>query len=151
MGSDEIRVSYLVTARFRVYGNPHHHLSDEHLKSNIAAAVDEGVGEIEFSGEWYDSQEDWVDALFQEGYTKVELKEFSVSYSESPFCEHCGERHQDFGIMIGDGGTYWCFSCFLSGDGSDFFSEKEIEEMWAEEKRLRKEFYKKKLKEMDDD
>lgn len=31
-----------------------------------------------------------------------------------PFCEHCGEGHEEFGCEFEVDGTTWCLNCYLS-------------------------------------
>ena len=144
------RKTYLITAQFRVSGDFEHHIEEKHIIQNVESGIDEGTGEIELWGEYYGDY-DWIETIFGEGTARVtNIKEFEIEYVEAPFCEHCGERHEDFGAQISDGGTHWCLNCFLSGSDKNFFSEEEIEEFWKEEKEGRKQYYIKKLKEMDD-
>jgi len=147
--NDETK-NFIVTATFKMSGLLPHIVTKEHVESNIEAALVEALGDIALSSEWYDSSEDIEWEIYLEGDVKVKSKEFSVTIREQPFCEHCGERHSDFGIEVSDDGTGWCIDCFLSGNG-DAFSVKELKELYEKEKFLKREFLLKQLHELEED
>ena len=45
-----------------------------------------------------------------------EINGHEISYIELPFCEHCGEGHEPFGVEIDDGGTGWCLDCYMCSE-----------------------------------
>jgi len=64
-----------------------------------------------------------------------------------PFCEHCGEGHQEFGAEFDDDGTSWCLNCYLSSKrGSqyvysfyhDLIKKAEIRHLEEKLKKLKK-------------
>jgi len=138
--------SYLINITLSVSGLVPDMVRIEHVKANIQSAIDEAVGEIELCGEYYgDFDEVW--SLFLDGNAIVNAGEYSVTYCSQPFCEHCGEKHQDFGAEIHVNSTSWCLDCYESNN-EKYFSEEDINKMYEEEKKLTKEYYIKKLKEM---
>lgn len=138
---------FLITAKFKLRGSDLDDITIEHVKSNVQNAIQNAVGEIEFSSEYYNSEDDEVWSAFLDGNVIIETKEMKVDICARPDCEHCGLAHEDFGIQIFDGGTHWCLDCFLSGE-PDAFSKEEIKEMEKEVKKITKEYYTKKLKEL---
>jgi len=149
--SEDKKRTFIVTIKFKVGGYLPYMVTKEHVESNIRSEVEEAVGEIALASEYYDMDEDIEWGVYLEGDVKVNSQEFSIDIGEKPFCEHCGEKHEDFGIEVHDDGTSWCMSCFLSGSNDDVFSEEELNIIYANEKTLKKEFYKKKLKELEND
>ena len=148
--SNDTSKTFIVTVKFKVNGILPSIVTKKHIESNIQSEIEEAVGEVALSSEYYDMQEDIEWAVFLEGDVKVESEEISIDICEEPFCEHCGERHTDFGVQVSDGGTSWCLDCFLSGSHSDVFSEDELNELRKKEKTLAKKYYMKKLMELDD-
>ena len=149
--SNDKEKTYIITTKFKVSGILPSFITTEHIESNIESAIEEAIGETALSSEYYDMDEDIEWAVYLKGNVKViESKEMAVSICEEPFCEHCGERHQDFGIEVFDGGTSWCMSCFLCND-DDVFTEKELDEIYKEEKKLKRQYLLKQLKELDDE
>lgn len=149
--SNDKEKTYIITTKFKVSGILPSFIKTEHIEANIQSAIEDAVGEIALSSEYYDMEDDIEWAVYLKGNVNMlDTKEIAVHICEEPFCEHCGERYQDFGIEIFDGGTSWCMGCFLSND-SGTFSEKEIDEIYKEEKRLRRKHLLKLLKELDDE
>ena len=139
--------TFLITAKFKLRGSDLDDIDIEHVTSNVQNAIENSVREVEFSSEYYGDDEDEVWSAFLEGNATVNVKEMKVNICERPDCEHCGLGHEDFGIQIFDGGTHWCLNCFLSND-DNAFSKEEIKLMEKEVKKLKKEHYTKKLKEL---
>ena len=85
-------------------------------------------------------------------YEDVE-KEYQVSFSEEPFCEHCYELSPFEPLVYEietDGETIgipYCLGC-VNANGLDI-EEELMEEIEATTKTLQKKFYKKKLKELE--
>jgi len=128
----------LITVNFDVTGDIEE-VGIKDITDRLKEIIQEAIGEIEFG------EENWKTVFG--GPLTIESKQMSVRYCESPFCEHCGERYDDFGIEISDGNTSWCLDCFLAND--DAFTEKEIEEMEKKLIQLKKEYYKNKLEELE--
>jgi hypothetical protein len=42
----------------------------------------------------------------------TEINGDKIEYVELPFCEHCGDGHEPFGVQIFDGNTHWCLDCY---------------------------------------
>jgi hypothetical protein len=127
-------------------------VTKEHIESNIQDVIDEAVGDVALSSEYYDMNDDIEWEIYLEGKVKIQSKEFSIDICEDPFCEHCGERHTDFGIEVRDDGTAWCIDCFLSGsDADDVLSKEELSDLYKREKKLKIEHYKEKLKQLGDE
>ncbi len=141
---------FLITAKFKLRGSDLDGIDIEHVKSNTQDAIQNAVGEIEFSSEYYDGngEDEEVWAAFLNGDVVLDVKEMKIDICARPDCEHCGLGHKDFGIQIFDGATHWCLDCTLAGE-PDAFSEKEIEEMEKEVKKMKKEYYTKKLEELE--
>jgi len=139
--------TFLITAKFKLRGNDLDDIEIEHVKSNTQNAIQNAVGEIEFSSEYYNSDDDEVWAAFLDGEVILDVKEMKIDICAHPDCEHCGLGHEDFGIQIFNGATHYCLDCTLAGE-PDAFSKEEIKEMEKEVKRLKKEYYTKKLKEL---
>lgn len=148
--SDDKKISYVVTAKFKVSGILPSFIDKKHIEGNIRSEIEEAVGEIALSSEYYDMDEDIEWGLYLEGDVNIDSDEFSIDICEEPFCEHCGERHTDFGIEVSDGGTSWCIDCFLSGN-DEFFSKEELDELYKREKKERREYLLKKLHELEAD
>jgi hypothetical protein len=146
--NDENR-TYIITAKFKVSGTLPHFISKEHIESNIQAAIERAAGEIELSSEYYDMKEDIVWAAFLQGDVQMETKEIKVDICAEPFCEHCGERHTDFGVEVYEDGITWCLNCFLQGN-DDVFSKEEISEIQSNTKTLKIKHYKDILKDLED-
>jgi hypothetical protein len=142
--------SFIVTAKFKVSGVLPDIVTKEHIESNIRSEIEHVVGEIPLSSEHYDINNDVEWAVYLEGNVKINSEEFSINICEEPFCEHCGSKHTDFGVEVSDGGTSWRLNCFIS-ENSDLLSKEEINDLYKQEKLLKKEFYNKKLKELEDD
>ena len=150
--SNDDNKTFIVTAKFKMSGILPGYVTKEHIESNIQAAIDEAVGDVALSSEYYNMNDDVEWEVYLEGKVKVESKEYSVEICEDPFCEHCGERHQDFGIEVHDDGTSWCIDCFLSdGAADDVISKEELKELYKREKKLKVEHYKEKLKRLEDE
>jgi hypothetical protein len=73
--------------------------------------------------------------------------EYSITYSDNPSCEHCGDKHSTYAATLNFGGANWCMRCANSNDN---FTKKEVKDILKEEKKGLKEYYQKKLKELDD-
>jgi len=146
--SDDKNRTFIVTAKFKVSGYLPYMVTKEHVESNITSQIEDAVGEIALSSEYYDMDEDIEWGVYLHGDVKIKSQEFSVDICEEPFCEHCGERHTDFGIEVHDDGTSWCIDCFLSGN-DDVFSEEELKELYKKEKFLRREYLLKQLHELE--
>lgn len=72
---------------------------------------------------------------------------YIVRYTDSPSCEHCGENFDDFAAEFQEnGGPTWCIDCFVIDNE---LSEEEEEEIMKEEKRLKIQYYKDKIKELE--
>jgi len=71
----------------------------------------------------------------------------AVRYESEPFCEHCGENFCDFAVTFDDDGIERCIDCFLCEHD---LSGEEIEFILAKEKKLTIEYYKAKIKELED-
>ena len=149
--SNDENKKFIVTAKFKMSGILSPMVTKEHVESNIKYALEEALGDIALSSEYYDMNDDIEWEIYLDGDVKMDTKEFSVEICENPFCEHCGERFTDFGIMVRDDGTAWCIDCFLSGSDRDALSKEELSELYAEEKKLKKKHYKEKLKALDDE
>jgi len=75
------------------------------------------------------------------------MKKYKVTYSDEPFCEHCGSNHDDFAAEVFDkeDDSYWCTNCaWVNGTITD----DEYDEIEVEEKKRKKEYYKNKLEEI---
>jgi len=143
MDMDTNKKTYLVTAKFKLRGNIPSIVEEEHIKKNIEGMLSSNA--VVLAGEYYgDCDEEWE--MYVED-AQVELDEFKVVYTDEPFCEHCGKNHTDFAAEISKDGTSWCLNCYTADEHS--LSDKEIKGIQKEEKRLKKEHYKKKLKELD--
>jgi len=75
---------------------------------------------------------------------KFSLGELNISYGALPFCEGCGENHDEYGVEIEDptGGVVWCLGCFSSQYD---LCEQDIATIEATRQREEKAHYKKKL------
>lgn len=76
---------------------------------------------------------------------KYSLGELNVRYTALPFCEHCGEGYDEFGVEIEapNGGTSWCLPCFTT----DYeLCEQDMATINKTMQRKEKAHYKKKLK-----
>ena len=105
----------LVTAVFEIdWENKY----DTHGTPDMDAAVREHFSETTkdlFGYEW--DMED--DVAYVEGPVKlIDLKlvdvELPTIIKPLPFCEHCGEGHEEFGCEFDVDGTIWCLNCYLS-------------------------------------
>jgi len=76
---------------------------------------------------------------------EVTVEDFSITYDDSPFCECCGERFADFGVMFHIDGTSWCANCFKDMP-ENFYTKKEFAKILKKEKQLTKEYYKNQIK-----
>jgi hypothetical protein len=76
---------------------------------------------------------------------KYSLGELNIRYTALPFCEHCGENHEEFGVEIKDptGGTSWCLNCFTSQYD---LCKQDVTKIEKERKKKEKAYYKKKAK-----
>lgn len=129
---------YRVTVNFQIKGYLPYMIEEEHIKGKIEDLLHDTIA---LHGEYYgDYDEEWE--MYPSGKINVELSEFSITYTEQPFCEHCGERHSDYGVEIHDGGTSWCLNCWLSGNE---MTDEEIEEIQEKEREGKKEYYQKQL------
>lgn len=148
--SNDENKMFIVTAKFKMSGILPGYVEKKHIEGNIQSAIEEAVGDIALSSEYYDMNDDIEWEIYLEGDVKVRSKEFSVVIREEPFCEHCGERHTDFGIEVYDDGTSWCMGCFLSGsDADDVFTKEELKELYKREKLERRSYLLKKLHELE--
>jgi len=148
--SNDENKTFIVTAKFKMSGILPGYVTKEHIEGNIQSALDEALGDIALSSEYYDMDDDIEWEIYLEGNVKVDTKEFSIEICEEPFCEHCGERFTDFGIQVHDDGTSWCIDCFLSGgDADDVFSKEELAELYKREKKERRGYLLKKLHELE--
>lgn len=79
-----------------------------------------------------------------------EINGHKIRYCELPFCEHCGEGHEPFGVEINDGGTQWCLTCYscsyeITDEQENTIRKIELKEeigwhqkhIWNLEKRLK--------------
>ena len=148
--SDDSLRTFIVTVNFKVSGYLPDMVTKEHIEGNISSGIQDVVSEIALSSEYYDMQEDIEWGVYLEGDVKIKSTEFSVNICNDPFCEHCGERHTDFGIEISDDGTSWCMDCFLS-ENDDVFSKEELKEIYKKEKFLRREYLIKQLYDLEKD
>jgi len=150
--SNDENKTFLVTAKFKMSGVLSPIVTKEHVESNIKYDLGEALGDIVLSSEYYDMNDDIEWEIYLEGDVKVESKEFSIEICKEPFCEHCGERHTDFGIEVHDDGTSWCIDCFLSGGDAEYvLSKEELKELYKKEKFLRREYLLKQLHELEKD
>lgn len=79
---------------------------EEHLKETIKDT---------FGYEW-DMEHD---VAYVEGTAKIrDIKTVDLDMPSAikplPFCEHCGEGHEEFGCEFDVDGTSWCLNCYLS-------------------------------------
>jgi len=90
---------------------------DMHGEPNMVDAIRDHLTPndvTEFGYEW-----DMENAV---GYIEGKLKILDIDtinlikpeIKPLPFCEHCGEGHEEFGCEFSDGGTLWCLECYLS-------------------------------------
>jgi hypothetical protein len=89
-------------------------------------------------------------------YIEGEVKVLNIDASDIvtpvikplPFCEHCGEGHEEFGCEFEVDGTVWCLNCYLSdkNDGrgylysyyNDMVKKAEIKYLENKLKQLKK-------------
>jgi len=132
---------FIVNVRFKISGEIPEYVTEEHIKSNIEDNINR---DVYLHGEYYNEDQEWL--LGGDADVDIELKEYSVVYDESPFCEHCGKNHKDFAATISIGGISFCTTC---ANYDDDFDDKEIKEIEKIEKKELKKYYKKKLKELE--
>jgi len=148
--SNDENKTFIVTGKFKMSGILPGFVEKKHIEGNIQSAIEEAVAGIALSSEYYDMDDDIEWEVYLDGDVKVKSKEFIVEIREDPFCEHCGERHTDFGIEVYDDGTSWCIDCFLSGsDAEDVFSKEELKELYKRVKNERRGYLLKKLHELE--
>ena len=149
--SEDRNRTFLVTVNFKVSGYLPDMVTKKHIESNIQSEIEESVGEIALSSEYYDMDDDIEWGVYLSGDVKVKTQEFSIDICEEPFCEHCGERFTDFGIEVHDDGSSWCIDCFLSGsDAEDVLSKEELTDLYKREKKERREYLLRKLHELEE-
>lgn len=145
---DEIK-TFVLTVKFRMSGALPDMVTKEHICSNVYDAIQGAVGEVELSGEYYgDIDDEWE--IYLNGEIWIDAEEISVWVGSSPFCEYCGERHSDIGAEISNGGTSWCLDCYTSNPDHRL-SDEDIKVIREKIKELKKDYYKKKIKEIDED
>ena len=104
----------LVTAVFEIdWENKY----ESHGTPDMEVAVREHFSETTkdlFGYEW-DMEHD---VAYVEGPVKIlDLKLVDIqepTIKSLPFCEHCGEGHEEFGCEFDVEGTSWCLNCYLS-------------------------------------
>ena len=149
--SNDENKTFIVTAKFKMSGVLPGYVEKKHIEGNIQSAIDEAVGDIALSSEYYDMNDDIEWEIYLEGDVKISSKEFRIDICEEPFCEHCGERFTDFGIEVHDDGSSWCIDCFLSGsDAEDVLSKEELTDLYKREKKERREYLLRKLHELEE-
>ena len=104
----------LVTAVFEIDSENKY---DAHGDPDMETAVREHFSETTnqlFGYEW-DMEHD---VAYVEGPVQLlDLKLVDISLptiKPLPFCEHCGEGHEEFGCEFDDDGTVFCLNCYLS-------------------------------------
>lgn len=104
----------LVTAVFEIdWENKY----DAHGTPDMEAAVREYFNETtnELFGHEWDMEDD---VAYVEGPVKMlDLKIVNIdlpTIKPLPFCEHCGEGHEEFGCEFDVDGVSWCLNCYLS-------------------------------------
>ena len=135
---------FIVTVTFKMRGEVPKTIPEEYIADCVAQDF---RCETQFSYDEESFEEYYMAQIGDESTVSVKVREFSVCYDEKPFCEHCGDGHKDFGATISLDGVNWCIDCVCLEDD---FTEYEIEQMRKKEKEGLKEYYKNKLKELED-
>ena len=139
----------LVTVVFEVdWENKYDAHGDPDMEEAMREFLNEEVITRPLGYEW-DMEEDVA-------YIEGEVKVLNISASDLvkpvikalPFCEHCGEGHEEFGCEFEVDGTVWCLNCYLSdkNDGrgylygyyNDMVRKAEIKYLENKLKKLKK-------------
>lgn len=142
--------TYIVTAKFRISGFLPDKVTEGHIKSNIQSQMRDAVSEIDLSSEYYDGEDDEEWGIYLDSDIELEMEQIVVRIGIHPFCEHCGENHEDFGIEISDGTTSWCLDCYLSYT-NNFLTKEDIKEIRSKFKELKKKHLLRELEELEND
>ena len=134
--------SYQVKVSFTLSGE----IFDFNDENQIKEELTEEISKIALDFDQVDSEEYDECYLDEINDIKIELKEFSYEIRALPFCEHCGENHEEFGIQFNVDGTSWCLDCYNS-DGH--LSKEQYAEYWEKVRIAYKEYLKKKLEELE--
>lgn len=134
--------NFIVTVTFKMNGEVPKRIPEEYIAGWIAQDF---RCETQFSYGDHDFEEYFMAQIGDETTVTAKVKEYSIGYSEEPFCEHCGENHSDYGATINIDGVCWCVNCACLDDN---FTESEINKIREKEKEGLKEYYKKKLEEL---
>ena len=133
--------SYLVKASFMLKGEMFDFNSEDQLKNEIETVINDiAIDFDQVDDEQYD--ECYMDEVLN---VTVEIQEFSYKIVPLPFCEHCGENHEEFGLQFFDGGTHWCLDCFNSGND---ISDEQYNAYIEEEKQAHLKYLEDKLKKL---
>ena len=105
----------IVTVTFEVdWENMYESHGDPDMEDAMREHLSETTNDI-FGYEW-DLEHD---VAYVEGKVKIlnmdaENLDMPTTIKPLPFCEHCGEGHEEFGAEFNDDGTTWCLNCYLS-------------------------------------
>jgi len=135
--------TFIVKAQFKLEGDLPTRLKPEQLQEYIEDAINTHCN-VAIHGERFGDYDEEFEAFVKEGGCTIELEEYKVTYSSTPFCEHCGENWTDFAAEISNG-TSHCITC---AESMDMFTKDEVKEIEKKEKRLKKKYYERKLKEL---
>lgn len=135
------KVSYKVKASFMIEGEKF----DFNDTDEITKEIEKQISGIGMDFDHVDTEEYDECYLDKVKNVKVEIKEFSYKIVALPFCEHCGEHHEEFGLEFFDGGTSWCLDCL---NANEQLSDEEYNHYRREENEAYIKYLEKKLKKL---
>lgn len=97
---------------------------DSHGDPDMQRAVEEFLDETTkqlFGYEW-DLEHDvaYVEGPVEILNIETQNLDMPRAIKPLPFCEHCGEGHEEFGAEFDADGTAWCLNCYLSKVGKGY-------------------------------
>jgi len=134
--------NFIVTIKVKMSGevpdNAGEGIVEDAIIDNIDFDTEFRFGEDENEVFFIKAKEDSIEVI---------AEQYSITYSDNPSCEHCGDRHSSYAATINIGGINWCINCANSYEN---FSGKEVKDILKEEKKGLKKYYQSKLKELDE-